>query len=709
MKGWNFSMIQHKPTKRFLLRSIVFILIISSIFYHQGNASAAIPKLDNIRVALLINTTNYQLNAPTVTMSSASGLNLGVRTTNGVQNWIGGATLNAARGTIDQFMVQLLETNDITQASSLKQKLSDASYVPYLFQKTKQGKTLIQVWIGPYITKDAASAAKDAINSNAALSALVAAPKVTGSMHWNAGSYTTVTEAVYSQTNLSQAGVVSDLALQADASGVVSYSVWLGNETDQAALDALKQKTLALAPNLVLQPIDVNAAYLLKRDDITTAASGQAPVPHYFFNATNQKVWVTSVGQGRITIKEKANRSYRGGMELSQYNGKMALINELPFEQYLYGVVGSEMATGWPKEALKAQAVAARTYALTKGMAYKIANISDSTTDQVYTGIEYDDIIQAVDATKGEVLTDSKGLITPFYSANAGGVTADPSEVWGSSITYIKSFPSSGDVSSQSDTVWYRVVMDDSTTGYIHSAYLKDTGQRNPVGLPIYESNEQGVNVRAIASSRDNISASIAKINKGDLVTVIGQTLQSGSYSWQRGPIDAASLATQMNKIPGSAFTGSLQTLQVSGRGISGRVIGLQANGLDIKMTRPDSYRMVLGSLPSTLFDIEETGRYTVLGANGMVNTYPQATASAGLYGIQGTSSAQALQKQWFILSTDQKVRMVTQSPQFIFTGKGFGHGLGMSQDGAFGFAQQGYDYQKILNSYFTGVNIVKE
>jgi stage II sporulation protein D len=701
-------MLQLKQTKRLLLLSMIFLIIVSGTFYHQGNSSAAIPKLDNIRVALLIETPSYRVNAPTVTLSSTSGLKLGVRTATGIQSWLGGASLKSVRGTVDQFMVQLLETSDAAQAAALKQRLTNASYTPYLFQKTKQGKMIIQVWTGPYATKEAAATAKDAISKNQVIAAIAVAPKVTGSMHWNAGTYPTATEAVYAQSNLSQEGILTDLAFQADDAGNVSYSVWLGNEVDQPALDILKQKTLAAVPSLVLQPIDANTAYLLKRDDITTTTASQAPLSNYFFNAANQKVWITAEGQGKITIKEKSNRSYRGSMELSQYNGKMALINELPFEQYLYGVVGSEMATGWPQEALKAQAVAARTYALTRGMAYKIANISDSTTDQVYTGVEYDDVIRAIDATNGEILTDSKGLITPFYSANAGGITADPSEVWGSTDAYLKSFPSASDVSSQSETVWYRVVTADGITGYIHSAYLKDTGQRNPIGLPIYKSNEQAVNVRSIASSRDNISPPLAKINKGDDVVVIGQSLQSGSYSWQRGPIDASVLAAQMNTVLGSAFTGPLKTLQVSGRGPSGRVIGLQANGLDVKVKRPDSYRTVLGSLPSTLFDIEETGRYTVLGANGSVNHYPNATGSGGLYVVQGSANAPLTQKQWFVISKSRQVRMVTTAPQFIFTGKGYGHGLGMSQDGAFGFAQQGYDYKKILNSYFAGVNIVR-
>lgn len=702
-------MTENNPIKRLFLLSIVFILAGSGFLSNQGHSYAAIPKLDNIRVALLIETPSYKLNAPTVTLTSPNGLKLGVSTAAGVQSWLGGGTLKTMRSTIDQFMVQVLETTDANQATSLKQKLSDASYVPYIFQKSKQGKPLYQVWTGPYATKDAAATAKNAINTNQSIMALATAPAVTGSMHWNAGSYATVNEAVYAQSNLAQAGVIADIAYQANAAGTLTYAVWVGNEPDLTSLEVLKQRTLTLAPSTNLQAVDASTPYLLKRDDITAATNGQAAVPHYFFNSTNQKVWVTAEAQGRITVKEKANRSYRGSMELSQYNGKMALINELPFEQYLYGVVGSEMATGWPIEALKAQAVAARTYALIKGMAYKIANISDTTTDQVYTGIEYDDVIQAVDATKGEVLTDSKGLITPFYSANAGGVTADPKEVWGSSDAYLKSFPSPGDDSSQSSTVWYRVVLADGTTGYIHSAYLKDTGLKNPVGLPIYEGTEAAVNVRMIASSKENISSSIGKINKGEQVTVIGQTLQSGSYVWQRGPVDAGSLATVMNQVLGTTFSGPLQTLEVSNRGPSGRVMTLQANGTDLKVTRPDSYRTVLGSLPSTLFDIEETGRYTVLGANGAVSTYPQASNAAELYVVQANANPQAIQKQWFVLSTAKQVRLVTATPQFMFTGKGFGHGLGMSQDGAFGFAQQGYNYIKILQSYFAGVNIVKE
>ncbi len=64
----------------------------------------------------------------------------------------------------------------------------------------------------------------------------------------------------------------------------------------------------------------------------------------------------------------------------------LALVNEVPMEQYLYGVVGSELSSGWPTEALKAQAVAARTFAIKQGNKYEIAQVTDTTLDQAYYG-----------------------------------------------------------------------------------------------------------------------------------------------------------------------------------------------------------------------------------------------------------------------------------------------------------------------------------
>jgi len=698
-----------RDLKKMLLLSLAAITFIMGMGLYQPRSFAAIPKLNNIRVALFINYHNYNHTTPTITLASSGGLTVAVSSTAGLHNWLTDGSLTSLRGTIDQYMIQLLETSDFNKAYTLKKQLSQDGYNLYIFQKTVSGKSIYQVWTGPYGSSTSASTAKTSIVKQADVLPLISipnnSPKLTGPLHLSAGNYTSVTQAVYTQTNLSNAGIESDLAYSANSAGEATYSVWLGNEVDQAGLDQVKQQTLKVLPSIALQQVNSNAVYLLERNEVLSSNAGQTTAS-FFFNGANQKVVVAGSNQGKVTVQEKGGRSYRGNMELSQFNGQMALVNEVPFEQYLYGVVGAEMSTGWPIEALKAQAVAARTYALLAGVKYQIANISDSTTDQVYNGQEYPDVVKAVDATKGQVLVDKNGLVDTYFSANAGGITADPSEVWTGTADYLKSFPSPGDVTAQSQTVWRHIVMANGTIGYVHSAYLKDTGLRNDLGLAIYECTDQSVNVRTIASSTNSVSPPIGVLNEGDRVTQFGESLQSGSYSWMRGPINPADLLKSIIHTTGISLNGALLTLEVTKRGPSGRITGLQANDKAIKVTSPDSYRTVLGSIPSTLVDIEQTGKYNVLGANGKMSAFPQA-APTPLYVQKGLSKLAIPLQSWFIISLDRQIRMATTSPQFIFHGKGFGHGLGMSQDGANGLALQGYDYQQILKSYYAGVSIL--
>lgn len=117
-------------------------------------------------------------------------------------------------------------------------------------------------------------------------------------------------------------------------------------------------------------------------------------------------------------------------------NKKVNLINLINIEEYLYGVVPSEMQSTWTDEALKVQAVAARTYTL-KHLGRHLKEGFDLCASQhcaVYKGIfsENKKTNAAVDATKGEVLVDEKNeFIDTFYSYCCGGHTQDISDVWG--------------------------------------------------------------------------------------------------------------------------------------------------------------------------------------------------------------------------------------------------------------------------------------
>ncbi|WJH32563.1 hypothetical protein N6H14_19725 [Paenibacillus sp. CC-CFT747] len=138
-------------------------------------------------------------------------------------------------------------------------------------------------------------------------------------------------------------------------------------------------------------------------------------------------------------------------------------------------------------------------------------------------------------------------------------------------------------------------------------------------------------------------------------------------------------------------------------------MISLKVNGSEIKVPYADSFRTMLNGLPSTLFDIEETGRYTVLGANGTKQEITgRGPGTLNVLSAQGTSTP--LQgDNLYMMDGGGKVRLATADAQFLFTGKGYGHGLGMSQWGARAMAEQGNDYRYILTYYYSGATIVKD
>jgi len=116
-------------------------------------------------------------------------------------------------------------------------------------------------------------------------------------------------------------------------------------------------------------------------------------------------------------------------------NGGLRAVLKLPVEDYLYGVVAYEMSDSFPIESLKAQAVAARTYAMQRKWqsAGRDYDLVDTTADQVFKGFdgEYQNVIAAVDATQGVVGLYNGGFAVCYYTASNGGQTALASQLWG--------------------------------------------------------------------------------------------------------------------------------------------------------------------------------------------------------------------------------------------------------------------------------------
>jgi stage II sporulation protein D len=131
-----------------------------------------------------------------------------------------------------------------------------------------------------------------------------------------------------------------------------------------------------------------------------------------------------------------AGRRYRGYLGLQVSGSQLLLLNIVGMEDYLRGVLPSEIPSDWPLEALKAQAVAARSFAASHiGKAKQAWDVDDSVSSQVYKGLgeERPKSSAAVDATRGLVLTHAGKVLEAFFHSNSGGHTADVSEVWGGS------------------------------------------------------------------------------------------------------------------------------------------------------------------------------------------------------------------------------------------------------------------------------------
>ena len=134
---------------------------------------------------------------------------------------------------------------------------------------------------------------------------------------------------------------------------------------------------------------------------------------------------------------------YRGTITIRQHEKGIDVINELRLEEYLYGVVPKEMSPQWPKEALKSQAVAARTYALYQKEKNrdKGYDVYASTSSQVYGGVtaEHKNATAAVNETRGKLLICDGKLVLAYFHANSGGVTEDAENVWTAQVPYLKS------------------------------------------------------------------------------------------------------------------------------------------------------------------------------------------------------------------------------------------------------------------------------
>lgn len=297
--------------------------------------------------------------------------------------------------------------------------------------------------------------------------------------------------------------------------------------------------------------------------------------------------------------------SYRGTFELFKTAEGIVIVNELPMEEYLYAVVPSEMPASYEQEALKAQAVCARSYAYNQTRTYSYpeyqAHVDDSTSFQVYgNSKEQESTIRAVKETAGELLWYQDQVATAYYYSTSCGTSA-------------------------SITAWGRKV--NQNNQYLKSITICD---------------EEG------------------KIYEEDLPW----------YRWT-ATIPAETLCELLEVNTGIEI-GNLKSFAVTKQGEGGIAQQITAVGDsgEIVVETENKIRKALGG-----------EGYTIEKQDGTV-----------------INSTKLLPSAFFTVSKEEE--------SYILKGGGYGHGIGMSQNGANEMAKAGKTYREILTMFYSGVEI---
>lgn len=246
------------------------------------------------------------------------------------------------------------------------------------------------------------------------------------------------------------------LAGQLKKAGVSAYGVLLSygkatvycpvEENGGAEEAALKQcMTAAKEMNISFEDEAKSSVYLIRiqaeeRVLLADGVSGDYP-----------QFAPTEKDADSLYTVDLGSHRYRGRLEIGRYGGRTTVtaVNVVSLEEYLYGVVPYEMPASWPMEALKAQAVCARSYALLKAGYHAETDIKrgyrmvDTVQSQVYggTGHEHARSNAAVDATRGQTLCYENRTVAGYYFSTSGGHTEDVEDVWGSERPYLQGVP----------------------------------------------------------------------------------------------------------------------------------------------------------------------------------------------------------------------------------------------------------------------------
>ncbi len=356
---------------------------------------------------------------------------------------------------------------------------------------------------------------------------------------------------------------------------------------------------------------------------------------------------------GIITLSD---RSYRDVMEFGRYSGKnITAVNVVDFDHYLYSVVPSEMPSTWHEEAIKAQAVAARSYALTRMGVHKDLgyDVCDGVNCQVYLGYtqEREAVNKAIDDTDEAVALYNGQPINAVFFSSSGGGTDDSENVWANEVPYLRAVKEINEERRE----WTRTF----------TASEIETMLKN-----------EGINIGTVKSIE------ITETNEYGRVQKLKITGSSGSHTFEKEDCRLFASSSKDGSLLSRMYTVSSNSVTAKS---STETKNAATRVYETYTEVVNGYTLVLPKDGTIFYEAIELNTSNNSSSSNNSNNSSSSSSSSN----NSSSSSGAV-----------------EGDVFVFSGAGSGHGVGMSQYGAKGMAEKGYTYEEILKHYYTGITV---
>jgi stage II sporulation protein D len=365
---------------------------------------------------------------------------------------------------------------------------------------------------------------------------------------------------------------------------------------------------------------------------------------------------IVPVGNIKIIVVFNGQKyRYRGNIEIDidKEHRKLNVINIIGIEEYLYGVLKKEISPRWPAEALKAQAVAARTFAIFNMNKYidKGYNICASTNSQAYGGVNHEDPLtnKAVDETRGLIMAYKGKPINAVYHSDSGGYTEDSENVWGSFLPYLRSVKSK---------------FEEKVFPPYHT-WTCSIDEKNLTK----KLQKQGYKVNSVVSIEPVNKSETGRISELAFITDNNEVINMKANNFR-------------SLIGADLIRSTLFSIKVIGEEINIAKDTEDKKEIEDKDEQKESMKEIL----------EQKKDWTIKELLELMK-----------------KNKEEREKEKEVKVSEAKIVKSNTPLTFIFSGSGNGHGVGMSQWGAYGMALQGSRYQDILKYYYQGIKIIKK